>query len=62
MPEGNYSIPFDAYRSPLGMSLREYAAIQLRVADSGNPELDKMIDRANDRDAEQAARTKGGKR
>ncbi len=26
-----------------GMTLREYAAIRLKVPDSGNPELDKMI-------------------
>lgn len=26
-----------------GLTKREYAAIHLRVADSGNPELDKMI-------------------
>src|SRR5574343_1386462 len=27
----------------LGMTLREYAAIKLKVADSGNEQLDKMI-------------------
>lgn len=33
----------------MGLTKREYAAIQLRVPDSGNDELDKMINYANKR-------------
>ncbi len=34
--------PIEGY-SHQGMTLREYAAIHLKVPDSGDPELDKMI-------------------
>jgi len=38
-----------------GMTLREYAAIHLKVPNSGNPELDEMIDKSVWRDYAAAA-------
>lgn len=50
-PPISYEGGFEAQR---GMTLREYAAIQLKVPDSGNEALDAMIRRARRDDLAQA--------
>lgn len=49
----DYRVSADSHRN--GMSKRFYAAIKLRVPDSGEEWLDEMIRKANRRDAAQSA-------